>query len=147
MSREVPFWQRPLESLNPAEWEALCDGCARCCLQKLEDEETAEVYYTHVVCRYLDPATSRCGCYSERSEKVPECVVVTPELAATADWLPGTCAYRLRANNQPLPGWHPLLRGDQTDMKRADIMIGEIAISEEHVHPDELEDHIIDWID
>ena len=87
---DQPFWERPLDSLNATEWEALCDGCARCCLQKLEDEDDGKVYYTNVVCRYLDQDKCRCSCYAQRNQKVPDCVVVTPELAATASWLPST---------------------------------------------------------
>lgn len=111
------FWTLPLEQLDQQEWEALCDGCALCCLQKLQDDETEEVWYTGIVCRYLD---SKCHCkvYPQRHEKVENCVQLTRERVEDFHWLPQTCAYRLRSEQKPLPNWHPLIAGSRKKMVR-----------------------------
>ncbi|HFD81470.1 MAG TPA: YcgN family cysteine cluster protein, partial [Gammaproteobacteria bacterium] len=100
------FWKhKPLDELDREEWESLCDGCGRCCLLKIEDEDSGELYYTNVACRYYDNDRSRCSCYGDRTERVPECIRVTPEVAREARWLPDTCAYRLLAEGKPLFDW------------------------------------------
>ncbi|HHJ14581.1 MAG TPA: YcgN family cysteine cluster protein [Gammaproteobacteria bacterium] len=145
---DTRFWEhKRLEDLSPAEWEALCDGCGRCCLLKLEDADSGETFYTNVVCRYHDSAHARCSIYAERCTKVPDCIRVTPEVARTRDWLPDTCAYRLLARGEPLPDWHPLVSGDPRSVQRAGIGIRDQAISEEYVHPDELDAHLVHWIE
>jgi uncharacterized cysteine cluster protein YcgN (CxxCxxCC family) len=142
------FWQeKTLEQMDAAEWESLCDGCARCCLLKLEDEDSGELYFTNVVCRYHHPHTCRCTRYDERNTLVPDCVKVTPELARTAQWLPPTCAYRLLAEGKPLPDWHPLVSGDPDSVREAGVSVRGKVISEEYVHPDELEEHLVNWFD
>lgn len=104
------FWTLPLASLNTAEWEALCDGCGKCCLNKLEDADTGEVFFTRVACRLLDGESCRCGQYQTRKTFVPECVVLSREkLNDISYWMPSTCAYRLRAEGQSLFDWHPLI--------------------------------------
>ena len=108
------FWEKPLAALDRAQWEALCDGCGKCCVHKLEDEETGELVATNVACRLLDRRMGRCSDYKHRHAYVAECVRLTPRTAATLDWLPSTCAYRLRANGEPLPDWHYLISGDPT---------------------------------
>src|SRR6056297_4022204 len=106
------FWDLPLERLNGAEWEALCDGCAKCCLLKLEAPDTGEIAYTSVSCRLLDPQSCRCGNYALRRQLVPGCVIPSPaNIGEISGWMPATCAYRLRAEGRPLPDWHPLLAG------------------------------------
>ena len=108
----VPFWRRKtLDEMTAREWESLCDGCGRCCLMKLEDEDDGTVYATDVGCRLLDRATCRCSDYANRKAKVPDCIKLTPKLARSLAWLPPTCAYRLVANRQDLPWWHPLVSG------------------------------------
>ena len=104
------YWERvPLKNLTPREWEALCDGCGKCCLNKLEDADTGEVELTRVACRLLDSETCRCGQYDIRKTLVPECVVLTPEnISKNAYWMPETCAYRLLYEGKPLYDWHPL---------------------------------------
>jgi len=141
------FWELPLEDLNPQEWEALCDGCARCCMSKLQHEMTNKIYYTRVVCRYLDQQQCKCTAYDRRQELVPDCVVLTPENLATIDWMPDTCAYKLRANGDALPAWHPLLTGSRRAMKAAGITVTGKVISEDNVHPEGIEEHIIRWVD
>ncbi|HEB99371.1 MAG TPA: YcgN family cysteine cluster protein [Thiotrichales bacterium] len=133
-----PFWKnKPLDSLSREEWESLCDGCGRCCLIKLEDVDTGELCYTNIVCRHFDQATGRCTCYQERSRWVPECLVLTPELLRTLDWLPDTCAYRLLQEGHDLPDWHPLVSGRAESVREAGISVCDHAVSEDYVHEDD----------
>jgi uncharacterized protein len=108
----LPFWKtKSLAEMNPAEWESLCDGCGRCCLIKMQDEETEVFYYTDVACRLFDQNTCRCGDYANRSEQVPDCVRLTPDNVSQLPWMPPSCAYRLLAEGKDLPHWHPLVSG------------------------------------
>ena len=142
---DKPFWMRKsLEKMTPAEWEALCDGCARCCLLKLEDEDTREIYYTGVVCRLLDTGTCRCKDYDHRMQEVPTCVVLSPERVRSLKWLPKTCAYRLLAEGKNLPGWHPLVSGNPQTVHWAGISVRDRTISEEEIDIQKLEDYIIE---
>lgn len=144
---EDKFWQKKsLEKMSCEEWEAVCDGCAKCCLQKLEDDETGEVYYTDVVCRYLDDHSCSCGDYGNRTRLVPTCVNLTPVNVYEIDWLPSTCAYRLLAEGKPLYDWHPLMSGDPDSIHNASMSVRHKVISENKVQPDELEERIIHWI-
>lgn len=137
------FWDEvPLEKLDRAQWEALCDGCGLCCVHKLEDEETGEFFPTNVACKLLDRHSGKCSDYRHRRAFVPECVRLTPKLAATLDWLPETCAYKLRAENQKLPDWHYLNSGDPDAVHRAGISTRGWTISE--TDAGELEDHILE---
>mgnify|MGYP006158932397 FL=1 len=140
------FWELPLEELNTDEWEGLCDGCGRCCLKKFADEDNDDVSYTRIVCRYFDEQTSLCGCYEARTELVPECLDVREMNLKASTWMPDTCAYRLRSNGQQLFDWHPLLAGSREKMAAAGILLEGRVISEEHVHPDGFEDHVIRWV-
>ncbi len=139
------FWKLPLDRLRPAEWEALCDGCGKCCLIKLEDGDTGEVYLTSVACRLLDIATCRCGNYANRKALVPACVMLTPKKVREAlEWLPSTCAYRLRAKKMPLREWHPLLTGDPESVHRAGVSLRGALVPEYEVAEEDLEDYLID---
>lgn len=140
------FWeQKALAELTRDEWESLCDGCARCCLIKLEDEEDGALYTTSIVCRYLDLDAGRCGCYSERSTLVPECLQVTPQNADKLEWMPQSCAYRLLAEGGTLPDWHPLISGNKESVHAAGLSVRDIAISEVEIEDEELwQDYIID---
>lgn len=129
------------------EWESLCDGCARCCLHKLEDEETDEVHYTGVVCRYLDLEVCRCTEYARRTELVPDCVQLTPVGALDYKWLPVTCAYRTVAEGRDLAWWHPLKSGRRETVIEAGIAVTGRCIQEQHVHPDDYEEQIITWVE
>ena len=140
-----PFWQLPLEQLTPAEWEQLCDGCGRCCLHKLEDEDSGEVFYTRVACARLELDSCRCTVYAARMQAEPECAVITPANLDALDYLPESCAYRLRRAGLPLPPWHPLLSGDAQSVHRAGISVRSYALPLSAVpDPDDLEDFIID---
>jgi hypothetical protein len=135
------FWDKPVEQLSRDEWEALCDGCGKCCLHKLEDEDTGEVHHTNVSCRLLDLSTARCADYRHRKAMVPDCLRLTPRLVREVPWLPATCAYRLRADRKPLPDWHYLECGDREEVHRRGISVVGRAISEVLAGP--LEEHIV----
>ncbi len=141
MGEVRPFWERPLASLSREEWEALCDGCGKCCLHKVEDEDTGRVWPTNVACKLLDLKTGRCSDYRNRRAHVPDCLRLTPRLAAEIEWLPATCAYRLRAANRLLPSWHYLVSGDRDTVHREGHSVIGKAISETIAGP--LEHHIV----
>jgi uncharacterized protein len=145
---EPRFWEhKTLEELGTEEWEALCDGCGRCCLLKIEDEDSGRLFYTNVVCEYHDSVRCRCTRYADRSLLVPDCIKVTPQVARTQAWLPDTCAYRLLAEGKPLYDWHPLLSGDPESVHTAGISVRNKVISEQYVHPDELPEHLVQRLD
>jgi uncharacterized cysteine cluster protein YcgN (CxxCxxCC family) len=138
------FWERyPLSALNKAEWEALCDGCGKCCLHKLEDEETGRIYRTNVACRLLDRHSGRCTDYPNRRKFVPDCVQLKPRLVPKLDWLPATCAYRRVDEGKPLPAWHYLISGDREAVHDVGASVRGWTISETDASSD-LEDHIVD---
>lgn len=143
---KAPVWERDLYSLSTQEWESLCDGCGRCCLKKLADEDSDEIAYTSVVCRYFDESTNRCGCYETRTTLVPDCVDVKDVEIDSILWMPDTCAYKLRHLGKPLYDWHPLIAGSTKKMIEAGISISGKVLSEEYVHEDGLEEHIITWV-
>lgn len=136
------FWELPLESLDRAEWEALCDGCGKCCLHKLEDEDTGRLYPTNVACRLLDRRTGRCTDYKHRRAYVPECVRLTARSMRGIDWLPSTCAYRLRGEGKPLPDWHYLLTGDPESVHEAGMSVRGWTVTEDDVG--DLEHHLVE---
>ncbi len=137
------FWEDlPLEALDSAQWEALCDGCGKCCLHKLEDEDTGELFPTNVACRLLDRRQARCGDYPRRRLHVPDCIRLTAKSLATINWLPETCAYVRRAEGRELPSWHYLITGDRDSIHRAGASVRGWTISE--LDAGELEDHVLD---
>ena len=140
------FWELPLDELSPAEWESLCDGCGRCCLKKFVDEDSDEINYTRIVCRYFDQQTSLCGCYEARTDLVPDCLDVREMDLEASDWMPDSCAYRLRSRGEKLFDWHPLLAGSREKMASAGILLESRVVSEEYVHPDGFEEHVIRWV-
>ncbi|MGN6499378.1 MAG: YcgN family cysteine cluster protein [Tsuneonella sp.] len=137
------FWERPLAELGREEWEALCDGCGRCCLHKLEDEDTGEIAHTNVACKLLDCQTGRCTDYRHRRAFVPDCLRLTLRIVSDVAWLPGTCAYRLRADGKPLPAWHYLLSGDREAVHRSGPGVAGRVVSEIDAGP--LEHHVVEW--
>lgn len=141
------FWERyPLKALSEAEWEALCDGCGRCCLHKLEYEDTGEIDYTDVACRLLDLSTARCSDYPGRRAHVPDCVQLSPDNLDGIDWLPATCAYRRLNEGRGLPRWHPLVSGTQESVAKAGISVAGRVLPETAVDEEDLEEHVIRWI-
>jgi uncharacterized protein len=144
---ETRFWEhKRLVDLDADEWEALCDGCGRCCLLKIEDEDSGRLFYTSVVCEYFDNDRCRCTHYADRQLLVPDCIKVTPRVAATQKWLPETCAYRLLAEGKSLYDWHPLISGNRNSVHAAGISVRDKVVSEQHVHPDELPEHLAHWL-
>jgi uncharacterized cysteine cluster protein YcgN (CxxCxxCC family) len=142
------WWHNmPLQALSAAQWEALCDGCAKCCLHKIEDEDSGEVLYTRIRCRYLNEQTCTCSRYENRSALVPDCIDLRLADSEQFKWLPSTCAYRLRANGERLPDWHPLVSSDCQLVHREGISILGRSISEEYVHPDGFDEHIVQWVE
>jgi len=139
------FWETtPLEQMSREQWEALCDGCGKCCMHKLEDEDTREIYYTDVVCRFLDLETCRCSAYKRRSKKVSACITLTPQELQDPYWLPATCAYRLLAEGQPLPEWHPLISGAPESVEASGHSVRGKVVPENQGQ--DLELHLIDWV-
>ena len=141
---DTPFWKtKRLEEMSRDEWESLCDGCARCCLAKLEDEDTGEIAYTNVACRLLDMGICQCTRYLERSRYVPDCITLTPDNVDRLPWMPSTCAYRLVAEGTDLPAWHPLVSGDPQSVHWAGISVRGRVVPEREAQ--DLEDYIVAW--
>jgi len=140
------FWRRKrMDQMSPAEWEALCDGCGKCCLNKLEDEETGEVALTKVACRLFDDMTCRCAQYPIRHQFVPECIVLRPgNIAENLYWMPQTCAYRLIYEGRPLHDWHPLVSGTPETVHAAGVSMQGATVAEFEVAEDEWEDYVIE---
>ena len=141
-----PFWERlSLDEMSDEQWESLCDGCGRCCLQKLEDEDTEEVWFTRVSCRQLNTDTGRCKDYARRFIKVPDCLAVRPITADKIRWLPHTCAYRKLAVGDKLADWHPLISGRAESVMEAGVGIAERCVSENDVPVAEYSHYIVHW--
>jgi uncharacterized cysteine cluster protein YcgN (CxxCxxCC family) len=139
------FWKtKKLMEMTREEWESLCDGCGRCCLIKFQDEDTEELFYTNVVCKYYDLEATRCTVYNERTILVPTCLQLNPLLINEINWMPKTCAYRLLAEGEDLKWWHPLVSGDPNTVHEAGISIKDKVISEAEIDPDEVIDHIME---
>ena len=141
------FWKtKTLEQMSDAEWESLCDGCARCCLGKLEDEDTGKIYFTHVSCKLLDAGLCACKDYAHRSEHVSDCVRLTPANVRALNWLPPSCGYRLVAEGRDLYWWHPLISGDPNTVHEAGVSVrGRVRGTENEIPDEDLEDHIVQW--
>jgi hypothetical protein len=129
-----PFWKtKSLEDMSETEWEQLCDGCGRCCLNKIEDADTGEIYLTRVACKLLDTHTCRCTDYENRQKKVPDCIKIDPEQVRNLTWLPFTCGYRTVFEHRDLAWWHPLVSGDPETVHQANVSIRSFAKSERNV--------------
>jgi len=144
----MAFWEeKSLSQMTQTEWESLCDGCARCCMIKLEDEESGDIHHTGLVCGLLDTQTCRCTRYALRHELVKDCIELDGDLAATLRWLPKSCAYRCLAEGRELASWHHLISGSSESVHEAGISIRGRVIPVQLVHEDEYEEHIVDWIE
>jgi hypothetical protein len=142
----MPFWEeKPLSAMSTEEWEALCDGCGRCCLLKLEDEDSGVIVTSDVRCQLLDGETCRCTDYPNRQSKVADCIKLTPENVTTISWIPMTCAYRRIAEGRGLAWWHPLISGDPETVVAAGVSARGRTFDEHEVRPDEWENHAVDW--
>ena len=142
MNRRTPFWEKPLATLDRAEWEALCDGCGRCCVHKIEDEDTGELHATNVACKLLDRRNGRCRDYKHRKLRVTDCVTLARGTVEALDWLPESCAYRLRAAGEPLREWHYLISGSRESVHEAGQSTRGWTVSEEDAG--ELEWHVVE---
>ena len=144
--RGTRFWEeKSLEQMDDGEWESLCDGCGRCCLQKFEDEDSGEVFHTRIACRLLDTDDCRCRDYAHRQEHVEDCLSVRPLTAEKLSWLPSSCAYRRLAEGRGLADWHPLVSGDPASVRRAGIGVGGRVVSERDVPVHEFMLHLTSW--
>jgi hypothetical protein len=143
----APFWRTtPLDAMSRQQWESLCDGCGRCCLVKLEDEDSGRILATDVGCRLFDAGACRCRDYENRSATVPDCVTLTPDAVRALRWLPPTCAYRLVAEGRDLMWWHPLVSGDPETVVAAGVSVkGRVFASEDEVAEDDLPERIVNW--
>lgn len=142
----MSFWQeKPLSEMTTEEWESLCDNCGKCCLHKLEDEDTGKIFYTSVVCDLIDLKSCRCTQYSERCTLVPDCLDLKQHDFADYTWLPATCAYKLLAEGKDLPAWHPLVSGSSETVNEAGVSISSYAMKESEI--DQVEEHIIEWLE
>ncbi|MGR8999142.1 MAG: YcgN family cysteine cluster protein [Gammaproteobacteria bacterium] len=142
----MSFWKtKKLAEMTAEEWESLCDNCGKCCLHKLEDEDTGKIVFTSIACKLIDLKTCRCTHYAERTRFVADCLDLKQSSFTRFDWLPATCAYRLLNDGKELPAWHPLLSGSKASVKKAGVSISSYAIKESlEMKPD---DHIIEWLD
>ncbi len=143
----LPFWRtKSLEEMNREEWESLCDGCGRCCLVKLEDEDSGEIHFTDIGCTLLDAKACRCRDYQRRTRRVADCVKLTPAVVRTLSWLPATCAYRLLAEGKDLPDWHPLVSGSPDSVHEAGVSVrGRVVASEDDIAQELWPDRIVKW--
>ncbi|MEM8635142.1 MAG: YcgN family cysteine cluster protein [Pseudomonadota bacterium] len=140
------FWEtKRLEEMSPREWELICDGCAKCCLLKLEDEDTGEIAYTRLHCRLLDSETCRCSNYAQRKRHVPDCVALTPKTISEIRWMPESCAYRALNEGRRLPDWHHLVCGDPSRVHTSGNSVLGRTVSEDTVLEDDQIDWIVDW--
>jgi uncharacterized cysteine cluster protein YcgN (CxxCxxCC family) len=144
----TPFWEaKSLHELSSTEWESLCDGCARCCMIKMEDADTGEIHHTALVCELLDLQACRCTRYPQRHQLVKDCIELSADLAASLRWLPRSCGYRRVAEGRGLAPWHPLVSGNRQSVHAAGISVRGKVIPANLVHEDEHEDHIVHWVE
>lgn len=141
------YWKFvPLNEMNKTQWEDLCDGCGKCCLIKLENEDTGETEFTNIACKLLDAKTCRCKNYTKRQSFVPDCIRLTPKKVAKLSWLPASCAYRLVYEGKDLPSWHHLKSGSKQSIHKAEASVKNKIISELNVNEDDWEDYIVEWV-
>lgn len=144
MKTTAPDWiDKSLAELTEAQWESLCDGCGKCCMAKLQDEETDKIYYTNVACELFDSDKCQCTDYENRTSRVPNCVSLSLKRPEEFMWLPSTCAYRLRFESKPLPNWHPLLTGDKNSIHESGNSIKNKTVNFKNAGP--LEHHLVEW--
>lgn len=140
----APDWiDKPLSELTKEQWESLCDGCGKCCMAKLQDEDTAKIYYTNVACELFDADKCRCTDYENRTRRVPDCISLSIQRPHEFAWLPTSCAYRLRFESKPLHTWHPLLTGNLNSTHEMNCSVKDRVISSKNAGP--LEHHLVEW--
>lgn len=145
-AKKIPFWKtKKMAEMSREEWESLCDGCGKCCCIRLEDEDTADVYITDVVCKLFNPETCQCTDYANRSVKVPDCVTLTPDNVDKLHWMPQTCAYRLVARGKDLPDHHHLVSGSKDSIHNAGMSVQDAVTCETLVKEDDLPYRLVIW--
>lgn len=143
---DAPFWKtKTLEEMSQTEWESLCDGCGKCCLNKLEDWDTAEIYWTNIGCELLDCDSCRCKDYENRFKIVSDCIQLTPKVVRTLTWLPPTCGYRLVRDGEDLFDWHPLISGDPETVHKIGVSVQGRVVPDDGIQAEEYENHLVDW--
>ena len=143
-----PFWQtKSLDQMSTDEWESLCDGCGKCCLLKLEDEDSGDIYFTDICCVQFDSDSCRCSDYENRATLVSDCLQLSADNIDQINSLPKTCAYRLLQQGEELPEWHPLIAGNSHRIHQSGNSVMGRVLSEQHVHPNEVEERIIHWVE
>lgn len=146
LKNKKPFWEtKKLSEMTPQEWESLCDGCGKCCLEKFVFKEDGVLIFTNIACRLLDRETCRCRHYADRSKYVPECRPLLPETIRKSYWLPKTCAYRLLSENKTLPQWHPLVSGTPLSVHTAEMSAAGRCVPPKP--EEEFENYIVEWDD
>lgn len=141
-----PFWRtKAFDDMTPDEWESLCDGCGKCCMIRLEDEDTGMIADTNIACKLFDRTQCNCTRYKERCTLVPDCVRLTPDNVGSLDWMPMTCAYRLVFEGYDLPPWHHLITGDKESIHKAGMSVRDKTVSENDIDPDDAEDYVVQW--
>ena len=144
---DQPFWKsKSLSEMSVAEWESLCDGCGKCCLNKLEDWDTGEIHFTNIACTLFDDKTCQCSDYADRFATVPDCIKLKPDEISDYPWLPATCAYRLLNEGKELFSWHPLVSGNSQSVHDAGISVQGKTVPEDGLTPEDYEDYLVDWI-
>ncbi|MFT2111584.1 YcgN family cysteine cluster protein [Marinomonas sp. 2405UD68-3] len=145
--RYEPFWKTTkLEDMTSDEWESICDGCGKCCLQKIEDTDTQEIFFTRLSCAQLNIKTCQCSVYSTRQEVVPNCITLTPDSIDQFKWLPDSCSYRVLQSTGELPNWHPLIVGSQKEMVLQGLTVTKYAENETTVDEEDWDLHVIRWV-
>lgn len=148
MENQTPFWKnKSLADLTIEEWESLCDGCGKCCLFRLIDDDTDELFTTNVICKLFNEDTCQCSDYAHRTTLVPTCLKLDAELVYELDWMPFTCAYRLLAEGKDLPWWHHLVCGNKEMVHSVGVSVRGKVEFETEINMDDLEDHVVDWFD
>ena len=146
MTSGAPFWKtKTMAEMSSAEWESLCDGCGKCCLIRMEDEDDGRIYNTDVACQLLDGTTCRCKDYGDRHATVPDCVVLKPDTVKKLSWIPQTCAYRLVANGEDLPDWHHLISSSRDTIHEAGMSVQSMTVSELEVDEEDHVNRITIW--
>jgi uncharacterized cysteine cluster protein YcgN (CxxCxxCC family) len=145
-NKEARYWEKKkLSEMSTEEWESLCDRCGKCCLHKLEDEDSGDVYYTQVTCRYMDDDCN-CTSYKTRSDLVPDCITLRPQDVGEFHWLPNSCAYRVIHEGRSLQSWHPLISGDSNSVHLFNASVKGKVLNEDNIHSDDMEEYIINWV-